>query len=448
MKELDLLVLGTGSAGSKPAYKCREAGWSVAVVESRPLGGTCALRGCDPKKILVGAAAAVDWQRRMVNKGIEDAGRIDWPSLVRFKRSIIDPRPAQRREAYAEAEIEVLEGRARFVDPSTVEVGGEKVRAKHILIATGAAPAKLGFAGEEHVITSTDFLELDRLPKRIAFIGGGFISCEFAHVARRAGAEVTILHRGKRPLEAFDADMVEHVTKHTRAIGIDLRTENEVCGVQRSGSGFTVCAKRDGKDVSVEVDLVVHGAGREPEIEDLDLDAANVKREKRGVVVNDYLQSVSNPIVYAAGDCAATGAPQLTPTAAIEGHVVASNLLKGNKRTADYTGLASAVFTIPPLAQVGLIEEEARKKGLEYRVATDEMSSWYNSRRVAEEAAAFKVLISKDDDTILGASILCPEAEEVINVFAVAIRAGVTAAKMRQMPFCYPSIGSDIPYML
>ena len=204
----DLVVVGTGTA-SGAASRCRGAGWTVAVIDSRPVGGTCALRGCRPKKLLVSAGEAVHTPRDMAGRGILDAGlRIDWPALMRFKRSETDPLPAAFTDGYAKAGIDVIKGRARFVGPATLAVNGDRVTGRHVLIASGARPAPLGVPGEELVASSDRFLDLDTLPSRIVFIGGGFISFEFAHLAARAGADVTILHRGAHPLEGFDPDLV------------------------------------------------------------------------------------------------------------------------------------------------------------------------------------------------------------------------------------------------
>ena len=184
-QQFELVVIGTGSAASAVASRCRSAGWSVAVVDSRPFGGTCAWRGCDPKKVLVAAAEAMDWSRRLQGKGIEPGGiRIDWGALMRFKRTFTEPVPAARERSFAKAGIATFHGRARFENDSTVRVGDDGLSGTHIVIATGAQPAPLDFGGAEQLITSEQFLELDTLPPRMVFVGGGYISCEFAHVAR------------------------------------------------------------------------------------------------------------------------------------------------------------------------------------------------------------------------------------------------------------------------
>ena len=220
---VDLIVLGTGSAAQSVAYPCREAGWSVAVVDYQPYGGTCQLRGCDPKKVLVGISELVDWSRRMQGQGVSAPGlALTWPEMMRFKRTFTDHVPASMDESFASAGITTLHGRARFVDRTTLRVGEETLVGRHVVIATGARHAPLGIPGEEYLTTSTGFLELDAVPRRIAFVGGGYIAMEFAHIAARAGAQVHILHRGNRPLERFDADLVGQLVQATHDLGVDF----------------------------------------------------------------------------------------------------------------------------------------------------------------------------------------------------------------------------------
>src|SRR5437763_1985121 len=254
-RQFDLVVIGTGVT-SAVASRCREAGWTVAVVDARPFGGTCALRGCVPKKILVGAAEAVNGARDMADKGVPAAGlTIDWPALMRFKRSLVDPTTERTERAWAEI------------------------------------------------------------------------------------------------------------------------------GVEQSAGGVAVRGRQRGAERRFDAQLAVHGAGRVPEIDDLDLATAGVTREKRGVTVNEFLQSVSNPAVYAGGDAAASG-PALTPKADQDVLVLTANLLKGNHRSPNYEGIASAVFTVPPLASSGLSDVAARSRGLRFRTNRQDTSSWFNTRRV------------------------------------------------------------------
>jgi glutathione reductase (NADPH) len=443
-KRYDLIVIGTGAA-SKAASRCRAAGWTVAIVDSRPFGGTCALRGCVPKKILVASAEAVHAGRALADKGVRAGDiAIDWPARMQVKRAAIAPFSLDTEQSYAKTGIEAYHGRAKFVGPTTVAVGGDRLTGGHVLISAGAMPQPLTFPGAEHVITSDQFLELAALPPRIVFIGGGFVSFEFAHVAARAGARATIVHRGGRPLGAFDPDLVDQLVKRSRELGIGVELNADVQSVERTSGGFTVSA---GGDRRFEADLIVHGAGRVPEIHDLDLHVASVKTEKRGVTVNEYLQSVSNPAVYAAGDCAASGVP-LTPVADHQSDVVATNLLEGNRAKPDYSGLASVVFSVPPLASAGLTEKAAREQGLRFRVHREDTSGWLASQRAGETTSGSKVLVEEDTGRILGAHLFGPHADEVINVFAVAIRLRARADDLKRVLWAYPTVGADVPYMV
>jgi len=448
-KKFDLIVIGTGAAGATAAYKCRKAGWEVAIIDSRPFGGTCALRGCDPKKVLVGAAELIDWNRRMDGNGISSKeAKIDWPSLMRFKKTFTDPVPQNREKGYAKAGIAAFHGRTRFLNQTSVQVDDDTLTGRFVLIAAGAKPATLDISGEMHFTTSDQFLELEQLPQRIIFVGGGYISFEFAHISARAGAQVTILHRGSCPLEGFDADLVEQLVQATRELGVDVRLNTAVEGIEKDRDHFAVKTSNENGEQTFEADLVVHGAGRVPEIDDLDLEKAGIKRETKGVSVNEYLQSVSNPAVYAAGDAAASDGLPLTPVASMEGHVAASNMLNGKHRKPNYAGVSTVVFTIPPLASVGLQEEAARKQGLKFKVNHEETSGWYSSRRVGLKNSGFKVIVEESTGRILGAHVLGQHADEVINIFALAIRSGLKAEDLKTMIYAYPTSASDLSYMV
>src|ERR1700738_2604443 len=304
-RQFDVIAIGTGSAATAVTSRCREAKWEVAIVDSRPFGGTCALRGCDPKKVLVGAAEAGDWTRRMNGKGmLAEKLRIDCPELMHFKRSFTEPVPKRREEGFAKAGIAAFHGRARFAGPTTVQVGEETLEGRYVVIAVGDVPVDLKIPGTEHLTTSDQFMELNELPRRLLFVGGGYIAFEFAHVAARAGSQVTVLHRSPRPLALFDPDLVDQLVERTRELGIEVHLGTEAIGIEKSSAQLIVRALASGETGTVQAEVVVHAAGRVPEIKDLNLDAAGIEWEKRGVRGNEFLQSVSNPSVYSAGDAA------------------------------------------------------------------------------------------------------------------------------------------------
>ncbi len=448
-ENFDLVVIGTGAAGSTAAFKCQAAGWKVAIIDSRPFGGTCALRGCDPKRVLVGASDLREWAQRMKAREITSQSLpINWPALMQFKRTFTGPVPSNREARFSKAGIRTFHGRARFLDRRTVRIGTDVISARHIVVASGAIPAPLGIPGEEYLTSSEQFLELDHLPARILFVGGGYISLEFAHLAAEAGAKVRILHRGPRPLEQFDPDLVDELVALNHELGIDILLNSTVRTIERKGDRYVVTAFGNGGEQRFEAEMAVHGAGRVPEIDDLDLATAGIERDRKGIIVNEYLQSPTNPSVYAAGDAASTAGMPLTPVAGMEGDVVASNLLEGNHRKADYAGIPTVVFTSPPLASVGMLEQHARERGLKYRVNHQNTANWYSSKRTGIRRSGFKVLIEEETGLILGAHLLGPNAEEVINIFGLAIRSGLRAAQLREMVYGYPTSASDIPYML
>lgn len=447
-RQYDLVVIGTGTAAAVAAFRCRASGWRVAVIDHLPFGGTCALRGCDPKKVLVGAAETVDQDRRMRGKGVSGGeSRLDWRELIAFKRTFTDPRPPQLEEDFAKRGIDAFHSRARFRGPRTIEAGGETLEARFILIATGAVPVRLGIPGEDQLATSTDFLDLKELPRRLVLVGGGYIASEFSHIAVRAGTQVTVLQQRERLLPQFDPDLVELLTRKSGALGIDVRLRARVTAVEKAADGFRVHFASDGTASGVEADLVVHAAGRAPDLDALDLPAGEVQHEKHSLRLNEFLQSVSNPAVYAAGDAASSG-PPLTPVAGHDGEVVAANMLSGNRERPNYLGTPSVVFTIPPLARVGLLEEEARVRNLRFHTNYEQTSDWYSARRVGEDCAGFKVLVEEQTGGILGAHLLGPNAEEVINIFALAIRHQLSAAQIKASIFGYPTAASDVGYML
>lgn len=466
-KMFNIIVIGTGVAASTVAWECHSAGWKTAVIDSRPFGGTCALRGCDPKKVLVSVAELIDWARRMQDKGV--SGKVtneislDWGQLMQFKRTFTEPVPKDREDSFNKAGIATFHGNARFTGPNTIRITNEgnnsdqTIKSENILIATGSKSANLNIIGEENVVTSDEFLDLDKLPENITFIGGGYISFEFAHLAARAGSNVTILHRGKVPLAGFDLDLVNILLKRTNEVGINVKLETSVkkVDIKDKGKGFAVHLSTsenvDNKidDKIVETGLVVHGAGRVPDTENLDLESGGVQSEPNGgIKVNQYLQSITNPSVYAAGDAAATQGIPLTPVGVYEGQIVAQNLLGRKRIQPNYEGIPSVVFTIPPLASVGLQEHTAKQLGLQFRTNFQETSSWYSSRKIGESCSGYKVLVDEANNRILGAHLLGTHAEEVINIFALAIRLGLDLDAIKQGIYTYPTNSYDIKYML
>ncbi len=445
----DLIVIGAGMAGSAAAEKCAQAGWRVAIVDDLPYGGTCALRGCDPKKILRRGAEIVDAAHLLTGKGIDPAGlRIDWRALSAHMHGFTDPVPANMEANLERHGADTLHGTARFTGPDHLDIDGTNHGFRHALIATGARPRPLDFPGADHLIDSTGFLYLEQLPPRILFVGGGFISFEFAHIAARAGSETVIVDHGPRPLRGFDPDLVELLVARSHTVGIDIHRNTEIVSVHSTTDGYDVTLDDHGQQTTISTDLVVHGAGRQPELDRLDLDAADIAHGPNGVHVASHLQSTTNSRIYAAGDAADTTGAPLTPVAVFEGKVAASNMLKNTTTTPDYAGVATAVFTIPELTRVGLLETEARDADIDLDVRYTDTSGWYSNYRIGETTAAAKILSDRTTDTIVGAHLLGPEYGELINICALAIKLGLTTRQLKSMTAAYPSVGSDLGSLL
>jgi glutathione reductase (NADPH) len=447
MDAFDLVVIGTGTAAQVASARVRKAGRSVAIIDRLPFGGTCALRGCDPKKMLLSGAEVIDAAHRMQAHGVTGQVQIEWKDLIAFKRTFTDPIPKKRELNFEEQGIRTFHGAARFVAPDAVEVDGQELRGRHILIASGAHPIPLTFPGSEYLTTSDSFMELELLPERIVMVGGGYIAAEFSHIAARAGAKITVLQRSDRMLRAFDPELVFWLMERFRGIGVDVRTGNSVASIERSNDGYTVHAQKEAGVTAVEADLVVHAAGRAPALDDLDLSAGNVATDRGRLRLNQFLQSTSNPIVYAAGDAAAKG-PPLTPISSHEGKIVARNILDGNREVPDYRGVPSVAFTLPPIASVGLSEDAARKSGIKVRTKLALKPNWFSARRLGETVYGYKTIIEEDSGRILGAHLVGPHVDELINIFGLAIRHGLTARDLKNAIFAYPTGAPDIGYML
>lgn len=453
--QFDLVVIGTGIA-SLAARRCVKAGWKVALVDSRPPGGTCALRGCTPKKMLRTGAVVLDFLHRMDGHGVDVSTppTPNWSGLVAFKDSYTDPIPQNNKGIYEKMGIRFFSGHASFVDKRVVTVTheGESValEGRKFVLATGARPSPLEFPGAELAMTSDDFIHLKSLPPRIVFIGGGFISMEFAHLAARYGSHCTVIHPRARPLSSFDPDLVDLlVAASSREEGLEYLADSRVAEIRRENGVYTVVSRaEDGSTREVEGDLVVHGAGRIPNLEGLALDVAGVPHTRRGVTVNEFLQSTGNPDVYAAGDCADTGRPHLSLVASVEGQAVARNLLEGNGATVKGDELTSVAFTLPAIASCGLGEEEARKRGLDIAVNFMETTRWFTNRHVNEPAAGFKIIHEKNTDKLLGAHFLGHHCEEFINLFSLAIHHGMKRSDMKGVLYAHPSAASDLARIL
>ena len=451
MDAYDVVIIGSGTSGQTAAFKLKEKGLKAAIVEKsdRP-GGTCALAGCQPKKWFYEAAEAIAKSRHLAGKGIVAAPEGNWGQVLEQKRQFTAGIPEGTIKNLRKAGIDFVSGTAAFLDDKTLSVNGKRIQANFFIVATGAKPMRLPLEGIEHVITSDDFLELNMLPPSILFIGGGFISFEFAHFAARLGStnqRSVILEVSDRPLGAFDTEMVELLVEASRHEGIDVRTGTDIEVIEKHAKGFSV---RTANGDSFEADLVVHGAGRAPDLDTLGLDAAGVEYSKGGITVDQTLRT-SNRHIYAVGDCVST--IQLARVADKEAHVAAENILAelglGRKAAMDYRIVPAVLFTYPQCGMVGQTEADLKQAGKTYRRSFAKNLSWPTYRRVGLKNAAYKILADPNNQ-ILGAHILSDHVAGMINTIKQAMLNETTVDELYRQTIVspYPSRESDLSYML
>jgi glutathione reductase (NADPH) len=446
-EKFDVVILGGGNAGIGVTGPARRAGMSVAMIESRDLGGTCPNRGCTPKKILVAAGHALhEIERAAVHNISVGKPGLDWASLIDREKAIIKDIPVNLARAMVKRGVEVIEGQATFAGPDTIRVGDRMLQAKHIVIATGSKPRPLPIPGAEHMITSDEILSDRVLPSSAIFIGGGVISFELGHVYARADVRVMILEALPRLLPAMDADAVARLQTESERIGIGFKTTVVVKRIERADGRLRVIFTHDGDEHAAEADRVVNGAGRIANIDELDLASGRVEHDRGRVAVDDYLRSVSNPGVYVCGDALATS-PQLSPLATYEGDIVGRNIVDSAKHRPDYEGMATAVYTVPALAAVGLTEAAATQKGLAVDVHVNNMLGWLSAKTYAEAVAWSKIIVDRATDRVVGAHFVGHDGQELINVFGLAIKFGITARQLKDHVYAYPTFSADIKHM-
>jgi glutathione reductase (NADPH) len=448
----DALVIGSGTAGQTAAYALNDAGLNVGLIEhsDRP-GGTCALTGCQAKKWFYEGAETVARSRHLENIGVVSPAVASWPQLRDAKNRFTGSVPGRTVDGLKQAGIDFIRGRARFVDSRALRADGREFTAAHVILATGAKPAALPIEGLDLAIDNRAFMELDDLPSRIVFVGGGFISFEFAHFAARIGlpdTRCTILEAAARPLGPFDEEMVALLVNASTVEGIDVLCNVEITRIERNGSAFGVFTRNHGR---LEADLVVHGAGRAPDIKDLDLEKAGIDYSRRGIRV-DAQMTTSAPHVYAVGDCAAT--VQLARVADAEAQMAADDIvagIKGDKPPSgmDYAAVPAVLFTYPQYAMVGKTEATLQEEPVSYTKSFAKELSWPTYRRVGLRSAAYKIL-ADGEGRVLGAHILSDNATGLINTFSLAMKNGITVDALLDQSVMtpYPSRESDIIYML
>ena len=373
--------------------------------------------------------------------------RLDWAALIDREKEMIKDIPANLARSMAKRDVEIIKGHAVFAGPNLIRVGSRELEARHIVIATGSKPRPLPIPGAELMITSDEILSERDLPASVIFVGGGVISLEFGHVYARTGTDVTILEALPQLLLAMDADAVARLQTESERIGISVKTTVSVKRIEPANGRLRVIFSHDGAEHALEADRVVNGAGRVANVDTLDLAAGNVEHANGRVAVDRHLRSTSNPLVHVCGDAVPTS-PQLSPIATYEGDIVGRNIVEGAKYSPDYASMATSVYTVPALAAVGLTEAAARQKGFAIDVHTNDMHDWFSAKTYAETVAWSKIIVDQATDRILGAHFVGHSGQELVNLFGLAMRFGLTAAQIRDNVYAYPTFSSDIKHML
>lgn len=422
--DFDLFVIGAGSGGVRAGRFAAGFGARVAVAESRYLGGTCVNVGCVPKKFLVYGANFSDEFDHAKGFGWSlGETSFDWSTLIANKDREIHRLNDIYRNLLVNSGVTLMEGHARLRGPHEVEINGEVHTAEHILIATGGWPQVPEFPGSEHAITSNEAFFLDKLPKRIVVVGGGYIAVEFASIFNGLGAETTLMYRRELFLRGFDGSVRKHLHEELSKHGVDIQFNTDIASIEKLANGTLQLGLKDGR--SVNTDLVFYATGRRPMLDNLGLETVNVELDDKGFVkVNDDYQT-SEPSILALGDV--IGRVQLTPVALAEGMAVARRLFKPDEfRPVDYDHIPTAVFSLPNIGTVGLTEEDAKKAGYEVQIFESRFRPMKLSLTQDQERTLMKLVVDAKTDKVLGCHMVGPDAGEIVQSLAIAVKAGAT----------------------
>ncbi|NBA96689.1 glutathione-disulfide reductase [Pseudomonas sp. R5(2019)] len=422
--DFDLFVIGAGSGGVRAARFAAGFGAKVAVAESRYLGGTCVNVGCVPKKLLVyGAHFADDFEHaKGFGWSLDEAG-FDWATLIANKNREIERLNGIYRNLLVNSGVTLHEGHARLIDPHQVEVNGQRFTAKKILIATGGWPQIPEIPGREHAISSNEAFFLKTLPKRVIVVGGGYIAVEFAGIFEGLGAETTLLYRRELFLRGFDISVRKHLQEELTKRGMDLQFNADIQRIDKQADGSLKVTLKDGR--SLETDCVFYATGRRPMLDNLGLEHTGVRFDERGFVeVNDQYET-AEPSILAIGDV--IGRVQLTPVALAEGMAVARRLFQPEQyRKVDYLHIPTAVFSQPPIGTVGLTEEQAREQGHDVVLFESRFRPMKLTLTECQERTLMKLVVDKKSDKVLGCHMVGPDAGEIVQGLAIALKAGAT----------------------
>jgi glutathione reductase (NADPH) len=441
--DFDLLTIGAGSGGVAGSRRAGSYGARVAICEESRVGGTCVLRGCVPKKLLVYGAQFSDAFADAAGFGWHvPPATFDWPTLIAAKNKELDRLEQIYRTMLKNSQVELIEGRGVVTDPHTVEVNGRFYTADKIMIATGGHPTVPAIPGIEHVISSNEALDLPELPHHIVIVGGGYIAVEFAGIFRGFGSEVVEIIRREDLLYGFDDDLRVALAQEMRNRGIEIRAHTQVARIEKIGPGYTVVTTH-GAEIST--DLVMYATGRKPNTSGLGLAEIGVELNTEGAVVVDGWQRSTVPNIYAVGDV--TDRLNLTPVAIAEARSIAETLHNDNPVMMDHKDVPTAVFSQPPIGTVGLTEDEAQRQYGDIGVYCARFRPMKNTLSGRDERTLMKIVVDAESDRVVGCHMLGPDAPEIIQGLAIAVKCGATKKQFDQTVGIHPSAAEEFVTM-
>ena len=443
--EFDLFVIGAGSGGVRAARFAAGFGAKVAVAESRYLGGTCVNVGCVPKKLLVyGAHFAEDFEQASGFGWSLGEANFDWTTLIANKDREINRLNGIYRNLLVNSGVTLIEGHAKITGPNEVEINGQRHTAKHILIATGGWPQIPEIPGHEHAISSNEAFFLKELPKRVLVVGGGYIAVEFAGIFHGLGAKTSLLYRGDMFLRGFDGAVRKHLHEELTKRGMDVQFNADIERIDKQADGSLKATLKDGREL--EADCVFYATGRRPMLDNLGLENTGVKLDKRGFVEVDDLYQSAEPSILAIGDV--IGRVQLTPVALAEGMAVARRLFKPEQyRPVDYQMIPTAVFSLPNIGTVGLSEEQAIEAGHKVQIFESSFRPMKLTLTECQERTLMKLVVDADSDKVLGCHMVGPEAGEIVQGLAIALKAGATKQHFDETIGVHPTAAEEFVTM-
>ncbi|MDP2746609.1 glutathione-disulfide reductase [Pseudomonas sp.] len=443
--DFDLFVIGAGSGGVRAARFAAGYGARVAVAESRYLGGTCVNVGCVPKKLLVyGAHFADDFEQAQGFGWSLGEASFDWSTLISNKNREIERLNGIYRNLLVGSGVTLLEGHARIVDEHSVELGGKRYSAKHILIATGGWPQIPEIPGHEHAIGSNEVFFLEQLPKRVLVVGGGYIAVEFASIFNGMGAKTSLLYRGELFLRGFDGAVRRHLREELSKRGVDLQFNSDIARIDKQADGSLLATLKDGRMLAA--DCIFYATGRRPMLDNLGLENTHVQLDERGFIKVDEQYQTSTPSILAIGDV--IGRVQLTPVALAEGMAVARRLFKPEQyRKVDYRMIPTAVFSLPNIGTVGLSEEQAKEEGYNVQIFESRFRPMKLTMTESQERTLMKLVVDAATDRVLGCHMVGPDAGEIVQGLAVALKAGATKQLFDETIGVHPTAAEEFVTM-